>query len=154
MQKTRTFEEIAEICNVDAAYLSQIATEYIGKSRKNPRKLSDAYASKIEEGLNLPVGWFDRPDDYGLSPSQIPEIANDTQGIYSGSPHLLFIGKLHTMGQLSDEALEALAAVARHMAHATALPSIIAANGIADHKHRRQASKPNKNGSTGKKNHR
>jgi transcriptional regulator with XRE-family HTH domain len=64
LQKSYTFEHIADTCGVSAAYLSQISNEVVqGKDRKTPRALSDNYANLIEHGLGLREGWFDSQHD-------------------------------------------------------------------------------------------
>jgi phage repressor protein C with HTH and peptisase S24 domain len=71
LKKSHTLKSIAEASGTDEVYLSQIANEVIGKGRKSPRGLSDDYAEKIENGLNLKPGWLDedhsddKPADYG-----------------------------------------------------------------------------------------
>jgi len=51
--------EIARATNIDATYLWQIAKG----GGKSARSLSDANASKIEQALDLPRGWFDATND-------------------------------------------------------------------------------------------
>lgn len=68
LNQSVTFEKIADLANVNASYLSQIANEALQTSsktlRKSPRGLSDNYAEKIENALNLEPGWFDIPANH------------------------------------------------------------------------------------------
>jgi len=74
-----TFELIAQKIggNAAPAYLSQIATEVIQKGRKNPRSLSDDYASRIEQAFNLGEGWFDIPIENPETPAMVKEPGAD-----------------------------------------------------------------------------
>ena len=70
LRKRYTWELIAEKSDTNAQYLSQIANVVIQTRGKRPRRLTDAYAEKIEAGLNLEPGWFDRDHaDDGVSES-------------------------------------------------------------------------------------
>lgn len=74
LNKQFTYEEMARRLGGKAspAYLSQIANEVIGKGRKTPRSLSDDYASRLEAAFNLPLGWFDSPDDQPSTSNTAP----------------------------------------------------------------------------------
>lgn len=74
-----TFELIAKKIggNAAPAYLSQIANEVVQKGGKNPRALSDDYASRIEKAFNLGEGWFDIPIENPEKPPMIKEPGAD-----------------------------------------------------------------------------
>jgi SOS-response transcriptional repressor LexA len=57
-----TLEEIARRSGTNSTYLSQIVNEVMRQGGRRPRALSDAYAAKIEDGLNLPQGAMDAPN--------------------------------------------------------------------------------------------
>jgi len=85
LQKRYSYEEMAKRCGGKAipAYFSQIGNEVIGKGRKTPRQLSDAYAERLEQAFNLAPGWFDHSG--GVQESQ-PQYGNtlpgpDTRGL-------------------------------------------------------------------------
>lgn len=63
LQQQYTFEEMARRLGgkTSPAYLSQIANEVVQKGGKNPRGLSDDYATRIEKAFGLSQGWFDLP---------------------------------------------------------------------------------------------
>lgn len=50
---SKTLRELAEICEVNVAYLSQI------KSKKTKREMGDDIARRLERGMKKPPGWMD-----------------------------------------------------------------------------------------------
>jgi hypothetical protein len=57
----RTIRALAEACDVNDAYLSQVRNALGDSRHKTPRNIGDEIARKLETGTHKPHGWLDTP---------------------------------------------------------------------------------------------
>ncbi len=55
----KTIRALAERCDVNDAYLSQVRNSLAASKRKTPRNMGDDIARRLEAGTGRPSGWMD-----------------------------------------------------------------------------------------------
>lgn len=70
--------QLASLCDLSEKYIRQIKSGYQGEKDRNPRKVGEEAARKIDLGLKKPLGWMDTPSaamlaaESGANPAPMP----------------------------------------------------------------------------------